>query len=350
MGHPSCGLGEVFEDAFGEVAFGGVGDEGGDAVSGAEALRDLQGRVENGAGAGAGEEAFLGGEGADGGEGVAVGDHEDFVADGAIEGVGDERDADAFDFVGAGLASLQDRALGFDGDGEDAGILLLEEAGDAGERAAGADAGDEGVDASVELLPEFLSGGVVVELRVGGVVELEGGPNVGVGFGESEGAADGAGHAIGFGGSVDLGAESTHEGAFFFGEAFGDKEDDAVAAVDADEGESDAGVAGGGFGDDGVFVKEAAAFGVEDHAEGGAIFDGSAGVEEFELGEDMGGAGGDDAMELEDRGVADEGGDVVGGAEAGGGAGGGHRTRQCSSGDGGQGKAEDAGRGRSGRY
>jgi len=122
----------------------------------------------------------------DGGEGFCIRDCYDFVADGAVEGVGDEGDADAFDFVGAGFASLQDGALGFDGDGEDARVLLLEEARDAGEGAAGADAGDEGVNAGVHLLPEFDGGGVVVELGVGGVVKLEGGPDVGVGFGEGE--------------------------------------------------------------------------------------------------------------------------------------------------------------------
>ena len=98
---------------------------------------------------------------------------------------------------------------------------------------------------------------------------------------------------------MDLGAEAAHEDAFFFGEAFGDEEHDLVAAVDADQGEADAGVAGGGFKDGGARAEQAAGFGVEDHAQGGAVFDGAAGVEEFKLGEDGGGAGGDEAAELE---------------------------------------------------
>jgi len=315
-----------FEDFFAEVAFGRVGDEGGDAFAGAEALGDGAGGVDHGAGAGAGKETLFGGEAADGGEGVVVGDHDNFVGHGTIEGIGNEGDADAFDFMRAGRASLEDGALGFDGDSEDARVLFLEEAGDAGESAAGADAGDEGVDAGVHLVPEFDSGGVVVEAGVGGVVELEGGPDIGIGFGQGDGLTDGAGHAFGFGSAMDFSAESAHEDAFFFGEAFGDVEDDAVAAVDANKGESDTGIAGGGFGDDGVFVQQAAAFGIKDHAKSGAVFDGAAGVEKFKLGEQVGGVGRREAAELQQRRIADEGGDIGCGAESRGGRGFGHRT------------------------
>jgi len=56
-------------------------------------------------------------------------------------------------------------------------------------------------------------------------------------------------------------------------------------------------------------------FGVEDHAEGGAVFDGAARVEEFKLGEEVGGVGRREAAELEDGRVADEGGDVGGDAK-----------------------------------
>jgi hypothetical protein len=62
-------------------------------------------------------------------------------------------------------------------------------------------------------------------------------------------------------------------------------------------------------------VKDAAAFGVEDHAKGGAVFDGATGVEEFELGVKLCVVRGDEAAQLKDGCVADEGGDVGGGAE-----------------------------------
>ena len=81
-------------------------------------------------------------------------------------------------------------------------------------------------------------------------------------------------------------------------------------------------------------MEEAAAFGVEDHAEGGAVFDGAAGVEEFKLGEERGGVGGREAAELKEGRVADEGSDVGRGAEGGRRACLGHRTLQSNSGQG----------------
>ena len=200
---------------------------------------------------------------------------------------------------------------GFDGDGDDVRVALLEEAGDAGEGAAGADAADEGVDAAVELLPDFGGGGVVVELRVGLVGELAGHEAVGNGGGGLVGAADGSGHAFGFGCAGDLGAEAAHENAFFLGKAFGDEELDFVAAVDADERQADAGVAGGGLKNGAARMEQAAGFGVEDHSQCRAVFDGAAGVEEFELGENLRAGLGREPGQLEHWRVADKLGDVA---------------------------------------
>ena len=70
-----CGvrLGAAFKNLLGQIAFGGVGDQGGDSLAWAEALCNLDGRVDHGAGTGAGEQAFLGSEGFDGGKGVGIG-------------------------------------------------------------------------------------------------------------------------------------------------------------------------------------------------------------------------------------------------------------------------------------
>jgi hypothetical protein len=126
---------------------------------------------------------------------------------------------------------------------------------------------------------------------------------------------------------MDLSAKAAHEGALLLSEAFRDEEDDAIAAVDANESESYSRVAGGGLGDDGVLVEEAVAFGIEDHAQRGAIFDGAAGVEELELGKEGSGAGAGETAQFEDGSVADEGSDVGGGARGGNGAGWRHKDR-----------------------
>jgi len=54
----------------------------------------------------------------------------------------------------------------------------------------------------------------------------------------------GSRHAFGFGGAVTSAPNPRMSAHFSSAVAFGDVENDAVAAVDADEGESTAGVAG----------------------------------------------------------------------------------------------------------
>ena len=53
-----------------------------------------------------------------------------------------------------------------------AGLRCLEHLADAGDRAAGADAGDEDVDLAVGVVPDLLGGGLAVDLRIGRVLEL----------------------------------------------------------------------------------------------------------------------------------------------------------------------------------
>ena len=53
-----------------------------------------------------------------------------------------------------------------------AGLARLQHLADAGDGAAGADAGDEHVDFAVRVVPDLLGRRAAVDLRVGGVVEL----------------------------------------------------------------------------------------------------------------------------------------------------------------------------------
>ena len=55
-----------------------------------------------------------------------------------------------------------------------AGLARLEHLADAGDGAAGADAGDDDVDLAVGVVPDLLGGGLAVDLGVGRVVELAG--------------------------------------------------------------------------------------------------------------------------------------------------------------------------------
>ena len=82
-------------------------------------------------------------------------------------------------FHGLRRVAGQDRALRVGADDLDVRVLLLEVAADAGDRAAGADAGDEDGDPALGLLPDLRAGGAVVDLGVGQVGELVGPPGAG---------------------------------------------------------------------------------------------------------------------------------------------------------------------------
>ena len=102
-------------------------------------------------------------------------DVDDLVVDRRVEDLGDEVGADALDLVRAGRAAVEDRRLlRLDGDDLHVGLARLEDLADAGDGAAGADAGDEDVDLAVGVLPDLLGGGLAVDLRVRLVGELAG--------------------------------------------------------------------------------------------------------------------------------------------------------------------------------
>ena len=82
-----------------------------------------------------------------GGKGVVIFDGDDLIVDLGIQNLGDKARADALDLVRARNTLAQNGGGGgLDGDDLDVGILLLEELARAGQRAAGADAGDKDVD------------------------------------------------------------------------------------------------------------------------------------------------------------------------------------------------------------
>ncbi len=96
----------------------------------------------------------------------------------------------------ARLAPLQDGALGLDRDGENARVLFLQKARDAGEGAAGADPGDKGIHSPFHLLPELAGSGGVVEVGIGSIFELECGKRAGGFRRHGPAAPDGALHGL----------------------------------------------------------------------------------------------------------------------------------------------------------
>src|ERR1051326_579233 len=185
---------------------------------------------------------------------------------------------------------------------EAGGVLLAQEARRAGERAAGAAAADEGVDAAVHLLPDLRRRRLVMRLAVVDVLELLRHVRALDPARELLGLGNGAAHAGVLRREHDLAAEGFHDLALLGGEMLGDAEDHAIAHAHAGEREADAGVARGRLDDRAAFFQEAVALGVGDHADADAVLDGAAGVEELELHEDVL----VNARKLKHRRVADE--------------------------------------------
>ena len=99
-------------------------------------------------------------------EGLVVRDGHDLVIDGRIQDRRREAGADALDLVRAGSAAGQDRAVGrLDGDDLETGLPCLQHLAGAGDRAAGADAGNEDIDRPVCVVPDLFGGRPAVGFR-----------------------------------------------------------------------------------------------------------------------------------------------------------------------------------------
>ena len=141
---------------------------------------------------------------------------------------------------------------------------------------------------------------------VGRILELLGDEiAIGIGRGEFFRAPDGALHAFGAGSEDEVGAEGGEDAAAFDAHGFGHGQRELIAACGGDVGECDAGVSAGGFHDFDAGTEEAAFFGVPDHGGADAAFDGVGGVTAFDFGQDgcLGING--DAIQADERGIAD---------------------------------------------
>jgi hypothetical protein len=132
-------------EELGGVAGGRVAQDGHDGLAGAELLGQLDGHVDVAARGAAAEEAFLSHKATGHGEGLLVIDLVELVDDGEVHGFAEDVLADALDLVdvrGGHRLGVEvvvvDAADGVDAHDADVRGLLLEEAADAREGAAGA--------------------------------------------------------------------------------------------------------------------------------------------------------------------------------------------------------------------
>ena len=185
-------------------------------------------------------------------------------------------------------------------------IPRLEAHADAGKGSARADGGHESVDLAFRLLPDLRSRRLDMGLAVRHVVELVG-PQ----------GADGGGEPgrilhivvrilVGNGGDLDeLGAELAERIFLFLALGNGNNDDRAKAEGIGDDGQADAGVAGGALDDGAAKFQLSIGERVANDEEGGPILHRLAGIHEFGLAEDFTAGRVRCRLQANQRGVAD---------------------------------------------
>ncbi len=183
---------------------------------------------------------------------------------------------------------------------------LLPVAGDAGDGAAGADAGDEDVHLAAGVLPDLRARGRLVDGGVGGVLELlQEHVAARVRGDDGLGAGDGAVHPLGALGEDELGAVGDEQLAPLHAHGVGHGERERVAARRRDERQRDAGVAARRLDQLLAGAEHAALLGVPDHGGADAALDRVGGVAPLDLGEDGRPPTVGDAVEAHERRAAD---------------------------------------------
>ena len=174
------------------------------------------------------------------------------------------------------------------------GCTRLKETGQPGQRAGRTDADDDGVHIMLSLRPDLRRGAAFVGQRVGRVVELIGEEGVGnflrqprrnvlvvIGMALADVGA----------GDVHLGAHRLEVQDLLGGHLVRHHQHHSVTLGTADQGQAQAGVAGGGLDDGAAGSQAAIALGGVDHRQADAILDRTAGVLRFELEEQRARAG-----------------------------------------------------------
>src|SRR5665647_212641 len=272
---------------------------------------DLVGRSESGAGGDTNQQPlFLRGttRPLHGGLGVDV---DDLVVDPAVEDLRHEVRTYALNLVRAGSTAIEDRGLlGLDGDDLDVGVASLENLADAGDGATGADACDKDVDLAVGVLPDLFRSGLAVDLRVGLIGELAGQDRAALGR-DLLGLGNRALHALGAWGQDELGAVGPQQRLTLLAHGLGHGEHHVVSAGGTDHRERDPSVAAGRLHNRSARLELAGLLGGVDDRHADAVLHRAGRVVELELGCDGRSGTGAQPVDPDERGVADDGRDVV---------------------------------------
>ena len=184
----------------------------------------------------------------------------------------------------AGLAGGQQwGCLGLNRIHLDVGIMLLEGFAGAGHGATSTNAGHENIHIAVGVGPNLLTGGLAVNLRVGGISELAGQDGVTTLGDNLVCLVYGTLHAGGTRGQHDLCAVGTQQHAAFQRHGFRHGQHHVIAAGGTHQGQGDASVAGGGFHDGATRFEFTGGFGGIHNGLTDAVFHRVCRVEKLQL-------------------------------------------------------------------
>ena len=200
---------------------------------------------------------------------------------------------------------------GLDGDDLRFWLALAQYLADTGDGAARADAGDEDVDGAVGVGEDLLGGGLAVDRDVRLVLELAREHGAGGLRDDASGLFDGAVHSLRGVGLHELGAEGAQQHLALVRHRRGHREDHLVAAGGTDERERDARVARRSLDDRSAGGQIAGLLGGVDDRDAETVLDARTGVEELELGVDVGTGAVRHTVELDERSLSERTRDVV---------------------------------------
>ena len=238
--------------------------------------------------------------------GFLVADRDDFVENVAIQYGRNEAGTDALNLVIARLTAGDDRRrCWLDGADSYAFHFFFEHFADAGDCAAGADPGDEGIDA-LELFEQLLRGGFSMHVRVGRIVKLLRHVEVAVLLEQLFGFVYRATHAFGVRGENQMRAIRREQAAPFLAHGIGHGQDQFVAFDRGNQSQPDSGVAASGLDNRRAGFNFTLALGAFDHIQADAIFDRSARIEGLHFGPHFGVFFAGKASEFNHRGGTDQ--------------------------------------------
>src|SRR5689334_10933589 len=159
-------LDSAFEDVLGEIPFRGVWNHGHNPFAPAEALRHLNRSKDVCARARAAEHTLFAREVANGVKCVLIGDHNDFIARVAIEGLRNKADANPLYLMLTRSTALEHGALCLDGHRVDAWVLLLHKSGNPGKCSSGSDSDRDCMDVPLHLLVDFRRRSFIMKLWI----------------------------------------------------------------------------------------------------------------------------------------------------------------------------------------